>query len=236
MALTVRADGQTIHSNWVNDYHDLLTGAMTDQPVTLKTGLTVSAIGAAPAAPSAAATTGTTLGIGVYKHAVTFVAADGGETLAGAQSTVTTSSGNQAVALTLIPTGPSGTVKRNLYRTIVGGSQLKLVTSINDNTTTSYTDSTADGSLGVNAPLNPSFGGSLVLKDSSGTIKAQVFSNGAVWFDGGTITSDGSGDLTATAFWGKIKTIRNGTAQVNTIFTGTGTPSSPAVGDIWIKA
>lgn len=39
MALTIRANGSNpdnlIGASWFNDYYDLVTGAMTDQPVTL---------------------------------------------------------------------------------------------------------------------------------------------------------------------------------------------------------
>lgn len=110
-----------------------------------------------PAAPTGTPVSGAGLGIGVYKYAVTFVDAYG-ETTPGTQATVTTTSGNQKVNLTAIPTGPASTstvpltTKRNLYRTAVGGSQLKFLATISDNTTTTYADTTADGSLGANAP------------------------------------------------------------------------------------
>jgi hypothetical protein len=56
------------------------------------------------------------------------------------------------VAVSGIAAGAAGTAARKLYRTAVDDSQLKLVTTIADNTTTTYTDSTPDGSLGPNAP------------------------------------------------------------------------------------
>lgn len=51
-----------------------------------------------------------------------------------------------------IAVGPSGTTSRKVYRSVAGGSTLKLLTTIADNTTTTYTDSTADASLGATAP------------------------------------------------------------------------------------
>lgn len=108
----------------------------------------------APAsAPSAAAAAGAGLGIGAYKYVVTFVNAQG-ETTASSEVTVTTTGGNQRVNLTAIPTGAGGTTSRKLYRTLVAGATgtEKLVTTIADNTTTTYTDSTADGSLGAAVP------------------------------------------------------------------------------------
>lgn len=77
-------------------------------------------------------------------------------------------------------------------------------------------------------------GGALTTQGN--TTLAGIVSTGNLSLDSGYITSDGSGNVTAVSFKGKIGTIRNGTAQVNTVFTGTSTPSSPAVGDIWIQA
>lgn len=56
------------------------------------------------------------------------------------------------VSLTSIPLGQTGVTARKIYRTTVGGSTLKLLTTLADNTTTTYTDSTADGSLGADVP------------------------------------------------------------------------------------
>jgi hypothetical protein len=64
----------------------------------------------------------------------------------------------QQTALTGIAIGPTGTTSRKVYRTVAGGSQLKLVTTIANNTATTYTDSTADGSLGANAPTGDTSG------------------------------------------------------------------------------
>ena len=110
-----------------------------------------------PAAPSGALVAGTNLGTGAYKYAVTFLDKEG-ETTPGSQLSISTTTNNQAVNLTAIPTGPASTsttpltTKRNIYRTAVGGSQLKLLTTLNNNTATTYSDTTADGSLGANAP------------------------------------------------------------------------------------
>lgn len=104
-------------------------------------------------APSAAAAAGAGLGTGAYKYVVTFVNALG-ETSAGAEGTVTTTGGNQQVSLTAIPLGIGGVTARKIYRTAVGGATgtEKLVTTIANNVATTYTDSTADGSLGVAVP------------------------------------------------------------------------------------
>lgn len=118
----------------------------------------------APAAPAGALAAGTNLGIGIYKYAVTFVDRVG-ETLPGTQLSITTTAANQQVSLTAIPTGPASTstvpltTQRRIYRTTVGGAQLKLLAVLNNNTTTVFTDTIADGSLGANAPTVGTFAG-----------------------------------------------------------------------------
>lgn len=62
------------------------------------------------------------------------------------------------VALTGIAVGPSAVTAREVYRTAAGGSQLKLLTTIADNTTTIFTDNLADASLGANAPVSDTSG------------------------------------------------------------------------------
>jgi hypothetical protein len=56
------------------------------------------------------------------------------------------------VPLTAIPLGPTGTTSRNIYRTAAGGSQLRFLATLGDNTTTTFTDTTVDAGLGANAP------------------------------------------------------------------------------------
>lgn len=51
-----------------------------------------------------------------------------------------------------VPVGPLGTTSRKIYRTVAGGSQLKLVRTIADNVTTAADDTVADGDLGANVP------------------------------------------------------------------------------------
>ena len=75
---------------------------------------------------------------------------------AAAPSSNTTASvtAYRTVNLTNIPIGPSGTTARKLYRTAAGGSQLKLVATIGNNTATTYQDTTTDASLGANIPTS----------------------------------------------------------------------------------
>lgn len=101
-------------------------------------------------APSAA-TGPTGILTGVYHYAVTFVTAVG-ETQVGPSVSVTLAT--QEASITNIPVGSavSGVLSRKLYRTTAGGSTLRLVGAIADNTTTTAVDNLADGSLGATAP------------------------------------------------------------------------------------
>jgi len=54
-----------------------------------------------------------------------------------------------------IAVGPTGTIARKLYRTTSGGTQLKLVSILTDNTSTIYDDHIADIDLGANVPNVP---------------------------------------------------------------------------------
>lgn len=70
----------------------------------------------------------------------------------GANAPSSNTATNNQVALAAIPIGPGATTARNLYRTIVGDSQLKFLATIANNSATTYLDSTPDGSLTTNAP------------------------------------------------------------------------------------
>ncbi|MEK7214854.1 MAG: hypothetical protein AAB289_04595, partial [Chloroflexota bacterium] len=105
---------------------------------------------------TATAAVGTELGVGNYYYRVSFVI-DGVETALGSYKGVTTTSGNQQVSLSGIPTytGPRTCTARKLYRPKLGGwPTYYLLTTLNDNTTPTYTDATADASL-VTLPNDP---------------------------------------------------------------------------------
>ena len=90
---------------------------------------------------------------GDYFYAITYTI-DGVELVTGAVSNVVSTTSN-SVTVTL-PIGPSGTTQRDLYRTEADGTSLLKLANINDNTTTTYTDNTADGSLGASIPATNS--------------------------------------------------------------------------------
>lgn len=82
-----------------------------------------------------------------YYYAITM---DTDVYISGAVSnTVTTDASNRKVTLSNIPLGPAGTANRKIFRTEGGGSTLKLLATISDNTTTTYADDIADSSLGA---------------------------------------------------------------------------------------
>jgi len=69
-----------------------------------------------------------------------------------------TATGFQQIAVAGIAIGPANTTARKVYRTAAGGSTLQFVATIADNTTTTYVDATADGSLGATAPTSDTSG------------------------------------------------------------------------------
>ena len=71
----------------------------------------------------------------------------------GAAAPSSSTATKRRVQLTGIPTSADPNVTgRKIYRTVANGSDFKLLTTINDNTTTTYNDNIADGSLGASAP------------------------------------------------------------------------------------
>jgi uncharacterized phage protein gp47/JayE len=103
-----------------------------------------------PTAPTATlnATAGNLTGTFVYK--VTFVTATG-ETTGSPDSNAVAATAQQ-MNLTNIPLGGTGTVSRRIYRQKNGVGNYQLVTTIANNTATTYTDNIADGSLGAVIP------------------------------------------------------------------------------------
>jgi hypothetical protein len=115
-------------------------------------GLTMLGLMSPSPAPTATAT-GTGVLNGTYYYEVTYVTANGGET--NTSNLASVAPVNQEVSLTNIPIGPSGVVARRIYRSTADAAypyQGYLLTTIDDNTTTTYTDNTPDVSLGAAAP------------------------------------------------------------------------------------
>jgi hypothetical protein len=248
MPLTYRGNGTApqyqVGASWWNDYYNLLTGVMVDQPITIKNNTNIQASYGTPPACVATPQAGSGLGVGTYTYAVTFVWADEvGQTVLGNYTAATTTTGSQEVALSAIPTGPTGTHSRQLWRTVVNGATFYLLGTISDNVTTTWTDTLPDSTLTTQGAWasafpygHPSFGGMLSIFGANGTRRGVIFADGAVRFDNGNIHSDGNGNfycnqVNATSFvsaadistdGGKITSNGGGDLTVgNLITTGT---------------
>lgn len=143
--------------------------------------------------------------------ATTFTDTVANASLGAAAPSSNTATANQ-VNVTAITPGPTGTTSRKLYRTAVGGSQLKLLTTIANNTTTTFLDSTPDASLGVNAPTADTSG----LTQPTGQVNAAST----------TLLTASAGAFSASGGWASIsggQTIRYTGISGNTL---TGIPAS----------
>lgn len=109
----------------------------------------------APPSTSTASSQATGSLSGLYQYKVTFVNSALVESDAGPVTT-SISVASAVIRLSSIPTAPLsyGVIRRKIYRTVNSGSTFLLVTTINDNTTTTYDDSTADINLGTDAPID----------------------------------------------------------------------------------
>jgi len=122
---------------------------LVSSSVSVQGAFNVNPLAAPPAIGGFTLSAGTNLGVGQYYYFVTYVTAVG-ETSAGANLTVTTTTGNTTVNLTGIPisTDPR-VIARKIYRTLLNQTSdaQRFLVTINDNTTTTYTDSATDASL-----------------------------------------------------------------------------------------
>ena len=91
--------------------------------------------------------------IGDYRWKVTYVNSQSVESDLGPVNT-TFPATNVIGNLTNIPVAPQsfGVNQRHIYRTVTSGAVYKRVTTLTDNTTTTYNDNIADASLGTTAP------------------------------------------------------------------------------------
>lgn len=92
---------------------------------------------------------------GDYQWKVTYVNSQLVESDVNSATATLAISAGQA-GLSDIPVAPQsyGVNSRKLYRTVTSGTTFLLVDTINDNTTTTYSDNTADGDLGAEAPTD----------------------------------------------------------------------------------
>jgi hypothetical protein len=147
----------------------------TTMPLTIATA-------AAPTATLVATSSGN-LTNGAYKYQVTFVINGYENAPSGFSGSVTVDATHKQITVSSIPTGPTGTTARKVYRTTAGGATALLQSTISDNTTTSITDNTADASLGAAAPTGLQVGsatGSVTVgQDDLVCFEAANFTGGA---------------------------------------------------------
>jgi hypothetical protein len=74
----------------------------------------------------------------------------------------------RTVTVSGIATGPANVTGRKVYRTAANQATLKLVTTLANNTATTYTDAAADATLGATAPVGDTSG----LQSPTGTVNA----------------------------------------------------------------
>lgn len=136
----------TLADNTTLVYQDTLPDSALGAAIPTSNTAGVPAPGAATLASGAAGSPN-----GAYRAQVTFVNA-AGETTGSVEFTITVTS--QHISWSNIPLGPTGTTARKLYRTAAAGASgtEKLVTTLADNTTTTFDDNVADGSLGAAIP------------------------------------------------------------------------------------
>ncbi len=121
---------------------DIYGGHLTMEPVATPTALTATLLGVPGNVDNE-----------VHIYYVTFVTATGETNFSPASNSVTVTNNTVSgqISLTNIPIGPTDVIARKIYRTLPasGNYSSYLLTTINDNTTTTYTDNTADSGLGA---------------------------------------------------------------------------------------
>lgn len=108
-------------------------------------------------APTLASNSTGALSAGTYVYKVTYVNTALVEGDLGPESnSFVVSAGGGQINLTSVPTGAQsyGVARRKIYRAYVSAPTFSLVTTINDNSTTTYTDNTANNLLGASAPTD----------------------------------------------------------------------------------
>jgi len=149
----------TVDDENISSYRfEIITNAASDVPVVYWDNLVTLDQGASvPTFGGAGGTVFNQSSDGVWSYKITFIDENGFESNAGPSSIEadnSTGSTNYArIDLSEIPTSSNpAVVKRRLYRTAASGSEYLFLDTINDNTTTTYTDTTSDVSLGTATP------------------------------------------------------------------------------------
>lgn len=117
---------------------------------------------AAPTLTPAATGGGLAL-LGTYRYAITFYRDEDESGIGSSEVAVTLTGGQNVVALSALPVGPSGTKGRRIWRSGADGTPgtMRLVAKVADNTTLTYTDAASDTDIEF-SPLYPLPFGALV--------------------------------------------------------------------------
>ena len=161
----------------------------------------------APTAPTVALGAAGVLN-GTYYYGITFVTAQG-ETGTGDLATLI-SPVLQKVELSNIPVSSNSRVtSRKIWRTPgTGGNFLKLVATLSDNTTTTYSDNIADGALGANAPYVNTTGGLIY----NGSVRSGILDpNVTAWGYGALSSCEGPNNVAVGA--NSMKTVSTGNSN-----------------------
>lgn len=129
-------------------------------------------------------------------------------------SSNTTGTAVQVIPVTAIPVGPPGTTSRRLYRRFNGGGPFKLVTTLANNTQSTFTDTITNAALGVSPP-------------ASSTAVGNQIALSAVPTGGSTVTAR---EIYMTPAGGGALKYANLTIAGNTETTGTITAADGALG------
>jgi hypothetical protein len=128
----------------------------------------------AATSPVATVVAGGSIPVGTTRYAITYYDTQGETSIGAVTTDVVITTGNQTVNLTAVPLGKPHITGRKIYRRVNGNNRdYRLLTTLADNTTTTFSDNLADGSLGVHIPIANTTGGNYV----SGPI---LLSNGGV--------------------------------------------------------
>ncbi len=127
-----------------------LAGKNSSDVATIDTGLNFNYVTAPTSLTASIIASSGNIDIGDHRYIVTYVTPIGETDKGSYSNTITTSTGNQQISLTNIPISSDYRVTaRKIYRTKIGGIyNIYLLATINDNTTTTYTDNISDAGLG----------------------------------------------------------------------------------------
>lgn len=186
---------------------------------------TTSGFSVSPVAKPASAPTLALLGVagnvttGTHYYFVAYVAPNGETELSAVSASITTDTATAGQVTVTIPVSPDSRVTaRNIYRTTAGGaywSTALLLTTVADNTTTTYLDNVADGSLtGSNSYYRDNLTVKALSSDSTVTFFPGQKNTFAGLSAGGGITAGGGTGGDNTAFGvGALRYITSGSGN-----------------------